>query len=108
MYETTWVPVIVLTFHKRRESTNLQNEAPENRVTFSDARHFECGTLTGYGFIYLSFLWGWVATFIGPRPKRRINWVGVINQYFLFQKIFLGLFLFKILELWRVENEAIA
>lgn len=59
MYETTWVPVIVLTFHKRRESTNLQNEAPENRVTFSDARHFECGTLSGYGFIYLSSLWGW-------------------------------------------------
>lgn len=47
MYERTWVPVIVLTFHKRRESTNLQNEAPENRVTFSDARHFECGTLSG-------------------------------------------------------------
>lgn len=58
MYETTWVPVIVLTFHKRRESTNLQNEAPENRVTFSDARHFECGTLlgsSGNGFMYLSY-----------------------------------------------------
>lgn len=47
VYETTWVPVIVLTFHKRRESTNLQNEAPKSRVTSSDARHFECGTLSG-------------------------------------------------------------